>query len=175
MNQILFKKPRESDFWESDREDVGVIDEKPSQSQRLLVAAIEFGTTYSAIAYSLRYDWTRTIAITPTDGKYPRYKSPTTLLLNPDKSYRKLGFGAEKEYESLVEENKHRFYFFFRQFTSILKPNHTDSKVCDNAFHYSTPTLVIYIYKSIFRDDLSPNQNGAIFFKNPQNYVLLTE
>lgn len=148
MNQILFKKPlackRESDFWESDREDVGVIDKKSSHIKQLFVVAIEFGTTYSNIAYSWKKNWTR--AFTSTEE---HYKAPTTLLLNPDKSYCKLGFGAEKEYESLVEKNKHRDYFFFRQFTSIFKPNHTDSVVCDNAFQYSTQRQKYYHLKSI--------------------------
>lgn len=123
---------RESDSWESDGEDVGVIDYKTSHSRRLCVAAIEFCTTYYRFGYSWRHDWTNVLSF---KGRVDlTYKAPTALLLNPDKSFCKLGFGAEEEYKSLVEENKHRDYFFFRQFTSIFKPNHTDSMVCCNAF-----------------------------------------
>ena len=98
------------------------------------MAAIEVGTTYSGFAYSFKYYWTKIIV-----NQYPRvgyltHKAPTTLLLNPDKSFCKFGFEAEKEYAGLAEEEKHRDYFFFRGLESIFKPNQTDPQVYDHAF-----------------------------------------
>ena len=97
------------------------------------MAAIDFGTTYSGFAFSFKNEWTKIITNRYHGGEYLTYKAPTTLLLNPDKSFCKFGFEAEKEYEALAEDNNHRDYFFFRRLGSILKPNQTDPQVYDHA------------------------------------------
>lgn len=133
--QILFKKPlackRGQDFWEKDDENDKIVDKKTSYSRRTVVAAIEFGTTLSGYAFSFRdtCKWTDPY-FESFDKRY--HKVATSLLLNPDQSFCKFGFAAEEEYALLVEEDKHRDYFFFRRFMSILKPNNTGLKVCDN-------------------------------------------
>lgn len=98
------------------------------------MAAIELGTTYSGFAYSFKDDWTKTIVKLYHGGEYFTHKAPTTLLLNPDKSFCAFGFEAEKRYAALAEKDKHRDYFFFRRLGSIVKPFHIGIQVYDNAF-----------------------------------------
>ena len=122
----------DSDFWESDKEDDDdrVVDKKTSRSKRQIVAGIDFGTTYSGSAFSFKHDWTKIIVTQFHGGEYLTQKAPTTLLLNPDKSFCKFGFDAEKEYAALAEDNNHRDYFFFRRFKLILKPELTNVRKC---------------------------------------------
>ena len=123
----------DSDFWESDKEDDDrEVNQKNSRSKRQLVAGIDFGTTYSGFAYSFKHEWTKIIVNQYHGGEYLTHKAPTTLLLNPDKSFCKFGFEAEKEYAALAEEDEHRDYFFFRRFKLILKPELTNVRIHNN-------------------------------------------
>ena len=125
--EMLDASDIDSDFWESDKEDDDdrVVDKKTSRSKRQIVAGIDFGTTYSGFAYSFIHDWTKIIVNQYHGGEYLTYKAPTTLLLNPDQSFCKFGFEAEKEYAALAEEDRHHNHYFFRRFKLILKPELT--------------------------------------------------
>ncbi|XP_062596294.1 heat shock 70 kDa protein 12B-like [Saccostrea cucullata] len=88
-----------------------------------VVAAIDFGTTYSGYAFSFRSH--------PNDIHTPQtwcagssslasLKAPTCLLLNPDKSLNSFGYEAQDKYVNLVLEEKHRAYFYFERFKMTL-------------------------------------------------------
>ncbi|XP_062582495.1 heat shock 70 kDa protein 12B-like [Saccostrea cucullata] len=97
--------------------------ERITKAGRLLVAAIDFGTTYSGYAYSFKHDWA-TVHTNSWPGEHQlSYKAPTALLLNPDKSFKAFGFEAESFYSSLTSEEDDRCkkYYFFRRFKLILK------------------------------------------------------
>ncbi|XP_052688523.1 heat shock 70 kDa protein 12A-like [Crassostrea angulata] len=86
---------------------------------KLLVAAMDFGTAYSGYAFSFRSDyrldplkievnhWTGNASQTMSP------KAPSSVLLNPDKTFKSFGYTAEEEYSSLVENGQHQEWYFF--------------------------------------------------------------
>ncbi|XP_062570231.1 heat shock 70 kDa protein 12A-like [Saccostrea cucullata] len=84
-----------------------------------LVAAIDFGTTYSGYAYSF-HDDPLTFFCPQTwyagQGNLSSLKTPTCLLLNPDQSFNSFGYAAENKYVHLASEGKHLDYYFFMRF-----------------------------------------------------------
>lgn len=121
-----------------------------SKSSRLAVAAIDFGTTYSGYAFSWKYDW----AIVHTNewhaGSFMSSKAPTTLLLNPDKTFFAFGYEAENIYrenaekissdsDSESEEQKKpklncKELYYFQRFKMLLHKNkmlHRDCEIYD--------------------------------------------
>ena len=96
-----------------------------SQSTRLFVAAIDFGTTYSGYAFSSKADWAKVQTPTWAGGNMMSFKAPTAVLLNSDKSFNCFGYEAETKYSELAGEKKHDDYFYFHRF----KMNLNEGKV----------------------------------------------
>ncbi|XP_062584984.1 heat shock 70 kDa protein 12A-like [Saccostrea cucullata] len=95
---------------------------KQKSSYKLLVAAIDFGTTYSGYAYSFKDNWAKVVANKWASGNLMSHKAPTALLLNPDQSFNSFGYEAEKNYSELDEYGgKCEDYYFFHRFKMILK------------------------------------------------------
>ena len=73
----------------------------------LLIAAIDFGTTFSGYAFSYKtkpYD----IKINKNWGAnmgHASYKTPTSVLVNPKGEFEAFGFEAEQRYANLEEED----------------------------------------------------------------------
>lgn len=92
----------------------------------LLVAAIDFGTTYSGFAYSTRNDFQRD----PTKAYLKQWPDPTSpmmlnktstcILFNKEKQFSKFGFEAEAKYLDLILEEEQKDWFFFRRFKMSL-------------------------------------------------------
>ncbi|XP_052786827.1 heat shock 70 kDa protein 12B-like isoform X2 [Mya arenaria] len=84
-----------------------------SNSKKLIVAAIDIGTSYSGYAYSSIDDFTfNPLKITTSTGQF-MYKAPTKILLTPDQAFYAFGFEAENKYVSLAEEEQHKDWFYF--------------------------------------------------------------
>ncbi|XP_060571962.1 heat shock 70 kDa protein 12A-like [Ruditapes philippinarum] len=94
-----------------------------STCNRLLVAAIDFGTTYSGYAFSFR-DKPNDIHTNPNwvagSEKLMSLKCPSSVLLKPDKTFHSFGFEAENKYSDLAEDAKHHGWYLFRRFKMIL-------------------------------------------------------
>lgn len=101
-----------------------------SKSTRYAVAAIDFGTAYSGYAYSWKNEWGR-IHINKqwSSGYCLSPKAPTTMLLNPNKTFCAFGYEAECLYSELDALNcnkkkknkgKRDKYYFFQRFKDIL-------------------------------------------------------
>ncbi|XP_060565801.1 heat shock 70 kDa protein 12A-like [Ruditapes philippinarum] len=98
-----------------------------SKGDKLVVAAIDFGTTYSGYAFSLKHEYikdptkvyaqTKWIAGT---GSLMSFKTPTILLLNKDKTFKAFGYEAETEYGELAINGEHKDYYYFRRFKMML-------------------------------------------------------
>lgn len=92
-------------------------DDSPAIS---MVAAIDFGTTYSGYAFSKKDDYeTDKLKISYNQWKSPTMislKTPTTVLLGPDKKLIAFGYDAESQYTALAEQESHKGYYYFRQF-----------------------------------------------------------
>lgn len=95
---------------------------EPSETH--LVAAIDFGTTYSGYAYSTKDDYEKDkLKISPMEWKSPimiSLKTPTTVLLGPNKEFVAFGYDAESRYTKLAENDDHKDYFYFRRFKMVL-------------------------------------------------------
>ncbi|XP_045176740.1 heat shock 70 kDa protein 12A-like [Mercenaria mercenaria] len=97
-----------------------------SSSSHLLVAAFDFGTTYSGYAFSFRDD---PMKIQTNQGwnagseKLISLKTPTCVLLRPNKQFDSFGFEAENKYADLAEDNKHHGWMLFKRFKMLLHNN----------------------------------------------------
>lgn len=109
------------------------MEERKSTSTRMIVAGIDFGTTYSGYAYSFQSEWAKVYMNKWEGGQLTSYKAPSVLLLNPDQSFNSFGYEAEKNYAAIVEDGDEKGrtfkdYFYFHRFKMMLKDSLT--KVC---------------------------------------------
>ena len=83
------------------------------------MAAIDFGTTYSGVAYSFRTNKDDIVVVQKklkaASYAYLSDKMPTTLLIGPDKEAW-FGWEAEIKYKELSEDDEHLGYYYFRRF-----------------------------------------------------------
>ncbi|XP_060065858.1 heat shock 70 kDa protein 12A-like isoform X1 [Ylistrum balloti] len=94
--------------------------------EKLLVAAIDFGTTYSGYAFSFRHDFEndplKISASTWNAGSRAlvSLKAPTTVLLDKNEKFHSFGYEAEDHYSQLAEDNDHLDWYYFRRFKMML-------------------------------------------------------
>ncbi|XP_053408420.1 heat shock 70 kDa protein 12B-like [Mercenaria mercenaria] len=93
----------------------------------MIVAAIDFGTTYSGWAFSFRADYERDPRKAEVKhwhsgiGTLVTVKTPTWLLVKPDGvTFQAFGYEAEDQYMELADNNEHRDYYYFRRFKMLL-------------------------------------------------------
>ncbi|XP_062591250.1 heat shock 70 kDa protein 12A-like isoform X3 [Saccostrea cucullata] len=90
--------------------------------EKLLVAAIDFGSTYSGYAFSFRDDFqTNPLKIYTNNWSSEQsggisYKAPTTVLLKPDQTFHSFGYEAEDKYAELTEAEDHEGWYYFSRF-----------------------------------------------------------
>lgn len=98
-----------------------------------VVAAIDFGTTYSGYAYSMTDDYKKDkLNISSATWKSATMispKTPTSVLLDSDKALVAFGYDAESEYTLLAEKNEHEDFYYFRRFKMELFNEIRDSKL----------------------------------------------
>ncbi|KAK3603244.1 hypothetical protein CHS0354_007575 [Potamilus streckersoni] len=87
----------------------------------LMVVAIDFGTTFSSWACSLRHEYeenpTKVHVRQWVGGDHISAKAPTTVLIRPDgKTLEAFGYEAEDRYADLVEKGGHKLWYYFRRF-----------------------------------------------------------
>ncbi|KAL3857343.1 hypothetical protein ACJMK2_012020 [Sinanodonta woodiana] len=87
----------------------------------MIVVAIDFGTTFSSWACSLRHDYeenpTKVHVRQWVGGDRISSKAPTTVLIRPDgKTLEAFGFEAEDRYAALVEEGAYKLWYYFQRF-----------------------------------------------------------
>ncbi|XP_076100918.1 heat shock 70 kDa protein 12A-like [Mytilus galloprovincialis] len=92
-------------------------------SDHLLVAAIDFGTTYSGYAFStianFKLDPLKIHANQAWNAggrQLLSLKTPTCLLLNEKKELVSFGYEAENDYAELVLDEKHHDHYYFTRF-----------------------------------------------------------
>jgi len=94
--------------------------------QEHVVVAIVMDSEYLGFAFSTLYDYRlnplkRIGSITWNDGQYSiSSRTPTTLLLKPDTSFKSFGYEAEEDYLELSECSKDisASYYYFSRFTN---------------------------------------------------------
>ncbi|KAL3880085.1 hypothetical protein ACJMK2_032354 [Sinanodonta woodiana] len=90
-----------------------------SDRPRLMVAAIDFGTTFSSWAYSFNNDPGRMFCKNWNSDQYISMKAPTTILFQPDgKTFEAFGYEAENSYAKIGEESEEALnsWYYYRQF-----------------------------------------------------------
>ncbi|XP_052279264.1 heat shock 70 kDa protein 12B-like isoform X2 [Dreissena polymorpha] len=91
-----------------------------------LVAAIDFGTTFSGYAFSevteFQADPLRVSTCTwgSSTNSVMSLKTPSSILFRPEKTFDSFGFEAEDKYSNLSLDNMHRSWFYFRRFKMML-------------------------------------------------------
>ncbi|KAL3887212.1 hypothetical protein ACJMK2_027161 [Sinanodonta woodiana] len=91
----------------------------------LLVAAIDFGTTYSGWAFSFKNEYKTDPTKTSTKhwfgGHFISLKAPTTALIKPDgKTLDSFGYEAETKYANLACSDEYKAWYYFRHFKMLL-------------------------------------------------------
>ncbi|KAL3878936.1 hypothetical protein ACJMK2_031260 [Sinanodonta woodiana] len=94
-------------------------------ANKLLVAAIDFGTTFSSWACSFRHDYerepTKILVREWNSGVGISSKAPTTALIRPDgNTLDAFGYNAEDKYGRLAENDEHKGWYYFRRFKMSL-------------------------------------------------------
>lgn len=91
-------------------------------SESLLVAAIDFGTTFSGYAFQTlannKEDPLKIHGFSWTTGSNAglSLKTPTCVLFDPSKNFHSFGIEAEDKYTELASEEDHKNWFYFRRF-----------------------------------------------------------
>lgn len=97
------------------------------KKEKMLVAAIDFGTTYCGYAFSFKHDY----ALDPTkistnqnwvagSMQLVSLKAPTVVLFDEKKNFHSFGYEAENVYSELALDNEHHKWYFFKRFKMIL-------------------------------------------------------
>ena len=90
---------------------------------KLLVAAIDFGTAYSGYAFSFKSNplECQTPSVWESGARQlASLKTPTCVLLKSDQSFHSFGYEAENKFAELTEEDDHHGWYFFQQFKMTL-------------------------------------------------------
>lgn len=136
------------------------------KTNKLLIAAIDFGTTFSGYAFAWRSELQndpsriRIQNWCSSNGSFVSYKTSSTVLLNRYKQLVDFGFDAESKYAYLLEDGEHEDYFYVRHFKMILydhakteKPT-KDLKVSDIRGR-ELPAVTVFAYAiKYFKDHL---------------------
>lgn len=111
-------------------EEQHTVDTTALSDEILLVAALDFGTTYSGIAWSFTREFEKyplrinSLMWSPIVGpSQATFKTPTVLLLKSNKEVIAFGYAAEEQYEELADDDAHHGYYFFRNFKMLLYDN----------------------------------------------------
>ncbi|KAL3831481.1 hypothetical protein ACJMK2_023222 [Sinanodonta woodiana] len=84
-------------------------DTASSTLTKLVVAAIDLGTTYSGYAYAFHSEKRRV-----TD------KTPTTIIFKPNGDFHSFGHDAENKYDNLVNDDDYQDWYYFSRFKMTL-------------------------------------------------------
>ena len=97
----------------------------------IMVASIDFGTTYSGYSYSFK-DKPNDIIKNQNWGEElstSSYKTPTSVLIDGSKQFVSFGYKAEHEYSQCCAAGKGDDYHLFRHFKMLLYKNKVGSKL----------------------------------------------
>ena len=92
----------------------------------MLVAAIDFGTTFSGYAFSFLHEYKKaplkiwTVKWYSAMGTLITEKTSTCALFDAGGKFHSFGFEAEEKYSNLVIEDKHNDWYYFRRFKMML-------------------------------------------------------
>ncbi|KAL4230693.1 Heat shock 70 kDa protein 12A [Mactra antiquata] len=130
---------------------------------KILVAAIDFGTTYSGWAFSFKHDFesepTKVTAKVWTGGQLVSSKGPTCALIKPDgTTLHSFGYDAETKYASLADTEEHKPWYFFSRFKMLLFDHedgiHRDTKIKDSTDKELSALTVFSLSIKFLKEDM---------------------
>ena len=88
----------------------------------LVVGAIDFGTSYSGYAFSLKNTSASTVTERWMSGHcgLESEKTPTCILFDRTQTFKAFGYDAENKYAELSGNNEASDYFFFTNYKMTL-------------------------------------------------------
>ncbi|XP_076081761.1 heat shock 70 kDa protein 12A-like isoform X1 [Mytilus galloprovincialis] len=96
----------------------------------LMVAALDFGTTYSGYSFSMRDEFVKDplkIQANPVwkagSRQFMSMKTPTCLLLDGKREFVAFGYDAENQWADLLLDGEHEEYYYFERFKMNLHNN----------------------------------------------------
>lgn len=114
---------------------------------KLAVAAIDFGTTYSGFAYCTRHDYEDYLknkrdqpkiqCPTWKAGGWMNYKAPTCVLFKPNRSFHTFGYDAQSYYQENPDKVDFSQWYYFEHFKMMLYKE----KVCRNMYNHKSINL----------------------------------
>jgi len=117
------------------------------KKSKLLVAAIDFGTTYSGYAFSMKHQYKDDPLKVSVNQAWvagsmalTSYKAPTCVLFDENKLFHSFGYEAEDTYSELALDKEHEKWYFFKRFKMRLH----DKKVKCNGQFFSL-NILLYI------------------------------
>ena len=97
------------------------------KKEKMLVAAIDFGTTYCGYAFSFKHDYQNDPTKVSTNQNWVAgsmqlvsLKAPSVVLFDEKKNFHSFGYEAENVYSELALDNEHHKWYFFKRFKMIL-------------------------------------------------------
>ncbi|KAL3862530.1 hypothetical protein ACJMK2_008490 [Sinanodonta woodiana] len=153
-------------------------------SDKLLVAAIDFGTTFSSWAYSFKHNYvkepTKVFVKEWNSGVGISSKAPTTVLIRPDgKTLHAFGYDAEDEYARLAGNNEHKGWYYFRRFKMALfkdrnlsRQTQIEDESGKKMLAMKVISLVIRYRKDDLQKELTSKITSAFSFEEEIQWVL---
>lgn len=91
--------------------------------QRLMCAAIDFGTTYSGYAFSMKSNPAQIFCPSWKGCNYQSMKTPTCLLLDSNEKFNSFGYIAQERYSEIANDDEQDDWYYFKNFKMKLHSN----------------------------------------------------
>lgn len=105
------------------------------KKDKLIVAAIDIGITFSGYAFIFKHDYERDPCSVPFIFNWMvgcnndvTQKVPTCLLLNPRQEFVAFGYEAKDIYSDLANNEEHYDHYFFEEFKMLLYETNVSTK-----------------------------------------------
>nr|XP_022295601.1 heat shock 70 kDa protein 12A-like isoform X2 [Crassostrea virginica] len=131
-----------------------------SKCKRLLVAAIDFGTTYSGYALSWKSEWRKVHLTNYMSDRFLSSKTPSILLLNPDKSFCAFGYWAENTFKDLIYETTHATDSDSDDSDSGKETQTTLNKNWNEYYYFHRFKMLLYDDKTLHRNSEITDASG---------------
>ena len=100
----------------------------------MIVAAIDFGTTFSGYAFALRHEY-KVDRVRVSGNRWQRGSQPvfslktsSCILFDPTQKFHSFGSDAEDKYIDLAQEDENIDWFYFKRFKMQLYDKHVSLK-----------------------------------------------
>ncbi|KAL4230349.1 Heat shock 70 kDa protein 12A [Mactra antiquata] len=102
----------------------------------MLVAAIDFGTTFSGYAFQFKHEYQVDPSKVSTNQNWVAgsrqlisLKAPTIILFDEQKKFHSFGYVAEDTYSELAMDDEHHKWYFFKRFKMRLHEKKINRKI----------------------------------------------